>query len=178
VAKNSKARARTPHNDLNAAFVRYLLRYNPKTGNLVWNVNRPPRGKKGRIAGVADPNGYIRIGIKGRMYFAHRLAFLIMTGRWPKHIIDHKNGRTGDNRWHKIRDVTPSQSSQNRGPQSNNKCGYKGVYWYKEKRKWSAFVGTKEAGTRYLGLFSTKKAAIIAYRQAAKNLHGEFARFK
>jgi HNH endonuclease len=167
-----------PRNDLSAEFVRSILKYNPKTGNLVWKINMPPRGKKGHIAGGRANGGYITIGINGKRYFAHRLAFLIMEGRWPEHIIDHRLGRTGDNRWDKIRPVTPSQSSQNRGPQRNNKSGYKGIYWYTAKNKWSAFIKTKDTGNKYLGLFKTQKEAIAAYKQAAVQLHGEFARFK
>lgn len=160
-------------NDLTAEFIRAILTYNRQTGELRWKVNRPPRGKKGELAGTIDDNGYVQIGINGKLYYAHRVAFVIVKGRWPAHGIDHKKGKPGDNRWHKIREASASENSQNRGPQSNNKSGVKGVYWHAKRHKWQVFIDAE-----YLGIFASKKTAITVRRQAAKELHGEFARFK
>ena len=40
--------------------------------------------KIGDIAGCLNPKGYLKIKINYNQYFAHRLAFLYMTGEWPK----------------------------------------------------------------------------------------------
>lgn len=47
-----------------------------------------------------DFTGYVIIdlGEYGR-YFAHDLAYLYMTGEWPKSPIVHLNGDKSDNRW-------------------------------------------------------------------------------
>jgi hypothetical protein len=39
------------------------------------------------------------IGVDGKTYMAHRLAFLWMTGDWPTMFVDHINGNRSDNRW-------------------------------------------------------------------------------
>lgn len=50
-----------------------LLDYSPATGNFVWR-------KSGGVAGCETANGYTVIGINGRLYLAHRLAWLVVHG--------------------------------------------------------------------------------------------------
>src|ERR1700730_16891152 len=49
------------------------------------------RARVGGTAGGSRPDGYLRIGIGYQRYLAHRLAWLYMTGAWPKKAIDHIN---------------------------------------------------------------------------------------
>lgn len=67
------------------------------------------------------------------------------------------------------------QNLSNRPAHSNNKCGYKGVYYDSEKRRFRAHI--KHNGTQYhLGRFVTPEDAAHAYNLAALRLHGDFAR--
>lgn len=45
----------------------------------------------GDVAGCVDKDGYIQIRLKGKMYPAHRLAWLYVYGEWPQDEIDHIN---------------------------------------------------------------------------------------
>jgi hypothetical protein len=50
-----------------------------------------------------------------------------------------------------------------------------GVYWNKRLSKWHAQI-QHEKKTTYLGLFTDEYVAHLAYVNAAKRMHGEFAR--
>ena len=159
---------------LTAKKLRSLLHYNPGTGVFIWLV-----AKKGHRAGLpagADHNrGYRTITVNGAAYLAHRLAWLYMTGEWPKHLIDHKDGDKKNNRWENLREATPRQNGQNRGAQKNSKSGVKGVSWSLLHGKWTARI--KAGGVyRNLGYFSTIDAAADAYNEAAQRHFGEFAK--
>jgi hypothetical protein len=97
-----------------------------------------------------------------------------MTGAWPRGQIDHANLKKDDDRWCNLREA-PSQSAQsaNRGRLHINKVGFKGVTF--EKRRFRAQI-TKDDKQYHLGYFATPEAAHAAYVEAAKRLHGEFAR--
>lgn len=161
-------------NDLTAEYVRSILDYNPDTGEFRWKINRPPRGKAGEIAGSINANGYRKMGIRQREYYAHRLAWLIMTGEWPPAEVDHRHGDPSDNRWEKLRAATSSQNIINR-PSPGGRSGYRGVSWAWSSSKWMATITVKKK-TTYLGIFDTAEEAHEAYLRASERLHGEFAR--
>ncbi|MEI7998669.1 MAG: HNH endonuclease [Candidatus Omnitrophota bacterium] len=153
-----------------------ILHYDPETGSFTW-AKSGRRIKIGKVAGGLEKGGYIRIRIFGKMYFAHRLAWLYMTGSFPPELIDHDNGNPSDNRFVNLREATRSENQANRGKTKANASGFKGVYWDKKAKKWKAQIGF-ESKTKYLGLFDTKEEAHDVYKKAADNLHGKFARHK
>ncbi len=107
----------------------------------------------------------------------HKTVFLHSTiMRTEKGLeVDHISGDTLDNRRGNLRPADRSQNSCNRGRQSNNTSGYKGVSWHKAAQKWSAYVNIR--GRRhYLGLFGDIEDARDAHNSAALVAHGEFAR--
>ncbi|MHB8108136.1 MAG: AP2/ERF family transcription factor, partial [Candidatus Cryosericum sp.] len=69
---------------------------------------------------------------------------------------------------------THQQNLCNRGAQTNNKSGYKGVSWHKAARKWEAAIHYNGQKV-YLGLFPTAIKAAKAYNKRAVELHGAFA---
>lgn len=114
--------------DPTAEQVRELLRYDPETGDF-YRLCPSSRSPSGLVSRSVNGSGYRRIRILGRLYFAHRVAWLYMTGSWPANWIDHINGDRSDNRWSNLRDVTPRRNALNRkGLNSNNKTGFRGVY--------------------------------------------------
>jgi hypothetical protein len=159
--------------------LREVLEYNPESGVWVWRACTGSGGvggwkaKPGKIAGSLDNNGYVVICIDRAIYKAHRLAWLYMTGSWPRSTIDHINLEPADNRWVNLREATYSQNNANRKLVSLNKSGLKGVSWDKRAGRWRA---QSSAGGRsvYLGLYDTKEEASAAYRAWAKETFGEF----
>ena len=81
--------------------VREVLDYNPATGELVWRVDRLPY-LAGSTAGCSDHRGRRIISIDGRRYYANRLAWLHVTGKWPEGAIWFRNGDRTDMRWENL----------------------------------------------------------------------------
>lgn len=90
-------------------------------------------------------------------------------------VVDHIDGNGLDNRRCNLRLATVGQNNMNKGPGSNNTSGYKGVYWRPDKRKWSAEI-VAYGKKRRLGYFKSAETAYEAYCEAAKEMHGEFAK--
>jgi len=89
--------------------------------------------------------------------------------------VDHINLDTLDNRFSNLRYATRQQNASNRGLPKNNSTGIKGVGWHKASKKWRATI-TCGQKSFHIGLFENQTDAVIAYNDAAKRLHGEFAR--
>lgn len=150
-----------------------LLSYDPATGKFIWLVNASSKAMAGSEAGWLDKEGYRCITIKGKKIKLHRLAWWWMTEQEPPKdmFVDHINRINNDNRFANLRLATPRQSSYNRGKQSNNKSGKKGVFY--TKSGWASFICVD--GKRIcLGFFADKDKASTAYELAAQQMHKEF----
>ena len=82
-----------------------LLHYDPETGLFTWIAPLSNRVQVGDVCSTVAPIGYILIGVRGQKLYAHRLAWLYMTGEWPENQIDHINCVKTDNRWANLREV-------------------------------------------------------------------------
>ena len=131
--------------------------------------------KPGDHAGTVDlETGYIKIYIDGRNWYAHRLAWLYMQGRWPDPEVDHKDTVRNNNRWDNLREGTRSQNEANINVRVDSKTGLKGVT-IRADGQYAArlMIDYKE---RWLGLFDCPAAAHFAYIIGADMAFGEFAR--
>lgn len=150
------------------------LHYSPETGVFTWLKSKSRYlGKTGSIAGGDNGTGYIKIYVLGKQRYAHRLAYLYMTGAFPKGILDHVNEIKSDNRWVNLRDATQSQNMFNKGKQSNNTSGVKGVTWDKVTHNWKAQCRVNGV-VKNLGRYESMNDAIAARQLVAKNVHGNF----
>ncbi|WP_186390558.1 HNH endonuclease [Citrobacter freundii] len=150
------------------------ISYNPKTGEFFWKKNISPRARQGSKAGSINNQGYLVIGICGKYYQSHRLAFLLMTKEYPgdDELVDHINGITSDNRWCNLRIVSHEENMQNmRKPMVSNKSsGLLGVSWCSSVKKWRAEISIKGV-SKYLGVYSSKEEAHRIYLEAKRKLH-------
>ena len=89
-------------------------------------------------------------------------------------MVDHINHDTLDNRKCNLRICTSSQNQMNRGKQSNNTSGYKGVHWCKSGSKWAAIIIVNKK-YNHLGYFYSKEDAYSAYCMALEKYHGDFS---
>lgn len=153
--------------------LRELLHYDPGTGVFTRRLDVATNAKAGTVAGCIKA-GYVVIGIDRRVYRANRLAWLYMTGEWPKHHIDHKDMDRTNDRWANLREATRSQNGMNRAAYRNNSTGFKGVRKV-YKSGWAAII-SKDGKATYLGYFKSPEAAHAAYCDAAESLFGDFAR--
>ena len=150
-----------------------VLYYNPDTGVFLAKV-QTSRRQIGDVAGSLKQSGYRVISVNGHSHYAHRLAFLYMTGEFPPKEVDHINGDKGDNRWCNLRLANHAENIRNSGVRPNNKLGLKGVYRSLNGR-YRARIKTN-GKTTHLGYFDTPEEAHEAYKEAAQELHGDFAK--
>lgn len=166
--------------------LRKALEYTPETGRLMWKERDAsffsPNDKYGphwrakiwnsRNAGKPALNnlgarGYLCGTFGGRVLTAHRVAWAIFYGAWPKGEIDHIDGRKTNNAINNLRDCTTQQNAQNRRARIDQ---HPGLQWRPDMGKWSACI-TVNFKTIYLGAFVTEAEAVEA-RRAAEALHG------
>jgi hypothetical protein len=154
--------------------VRALLAYDAETGILTWRISRCRNSiKAGDTAGCLRETGYVFIGIDGKQYLAHRIIFLIVTGKWPDNLVDHRDKVRSNNAWGNIRPATDAQNQQNTSISSNNTSGYRGVSFDTKYGKYRAEIYINGKRT-YLGRYFDPKDANLAYKTAAKQHFGEF----
>ena len=145
-----------------------LLSYNPETGEFTWLVSRGNR-QAGESTGCPRSNGrgkvYVVIQIDGRLYLAHRLAWLYSYGAWPENQIDHIDQDSLNNRLINLRDVTNAENNKNRKRQNKNRSGVTGVLFINDRQKWRARIAVNGKFI-HLGYFEVKDDAIVARKNA------------
>lgn len=87
---------------------------------------------------------------------------------------DHINGDKLDNRSCNLRNATGKENRRNVAIRKNNTTGFKGVYRSKRKKFYARITADYKAIG--LGTYNTALEAAKAYNNAARELHGEFAR--
>jgi hypothetical protein len=148
-----------------------LLNYDMATGLFTWK-KRVSRAKiRGNRAGYVTVRGYVHLGADRKVYKAHRLAWLYVTGAFPAGELDHIDGDRANNRFSNLRIVTRGVNLQNRHkPGRTNRSGFLGVQV--KGSRWRAAI--KANGVQYrLGYFNSPEGAAAAYQSAKRRLHPE-----
>ena len=87
--------------------IKARLYLEPSTGE-VTNEN-------GRVLGSRNKaSGRVMIRIGAFQFYRSHIVWLLHTGDWPEHTIDHINRDQGDDRVCNLRDVTQSENNYNR----------------------------------------------------------------
>jgi len=153
--------------------LRKLISYDPETGDLTWlardaDVHPNDWGRRifnaqraGKPAFTSESHGYRQTTIMGGVFAAHRVAWAIYYGEWPRGEIDHINGVRNDNRIANLRDVTRQENCRNSALYGNNTSGHVGVTWDKNLKNWRSRIKI-DGKTKHLGSFDSKDDAIAA----------------
>ncbi len=109
-------------------------------------------------------------GIK-RYILMHRLIF---SGIHPSCLVDHIDGDGLNNQKSNLRSCNNKQNVRNSKPIIGT-SKYKGVSFSSDRKKWQAKI-KHNGNSIWIGYFDYESDAAIAYNEAAKMYHGEFAR--
>lgn len=144
-----------------------ILYYNSLTGDFTRLKKTAPCVKIGDIAGSVALDGCRQISVKGKLYKAHRLAFLYMEGQFPKDGVDHKDHNRDNNAWLNLRHATQSINLKNQSKRKDSLAEVVGVNWIKRRKKWRSRI-TTNGEEIHLGMFKDKKEAIRVRKEAEK----------
>lgn len=151
-----------------------VLSYDAISGVFRWKLAMMGRIKAGQVAGTFNGNGHRQIGLDGKIWMAHRLAWFYVHGVWPADEIDHRDLNKDNNAIVNLREATHIENCNNRrASPKTNKSGFKGVS--KLRGKWHAQIKHKRR-CYHLGYFDDPNEAHAAYVAASKKYHGEFGR--
>lgn len=152
--------------------VKEFLLYDANSGCVTLRRTIPRVGTAGREIGYVDDHGYVRLTILGHRLRAHQVAWITMTGDYPRGLIDHINGNKCDNRWSNLRDVDTSINGQNIASATRAKkiSTLLGTTFCRKLKKWKAQIGV-DGKEIYLGLFESEIEAHKAYLCAKSIMH-------
>lgn len=149
-----------------------LFDYSPD-GGFIRKVVLNRRSKVGEyVYGFSDRLGYKYASVDSKTYPMHRLIWA-----WHGHEeseLDHVNRIRSDNRIENLRPASRCQNMWNKGKQSNNTSGVKGVCWKKDKDAWSVRLGV-EGRRLHIGYFKEIELAELVAIEARAKYHGSFA---
>lgn len=155
--------------EFTAERVKEVLDYDPETGIFIRKVSRFNPQKVGKPAGCKNPRGYVFIYVGGESFAASRLAYLIMTGKWPQGHMDHVNRNPSDNRWSNLREATVYQNMANR---KTKKQKYpRGVCQTPQTKTFHARISVRGTARYFMG-FATPEEAHAEYLRQFAIIHG------
>ncbi len=125
---------------------------------------------KWKLSKRGYPQSRKMINYKTKYTYMHRLIMNCPEGSQ----VDHINGNKLDNRKCNLRICAHKDNCKNRPKPINNTSGHKGVSFSKCRNKWIAVIVSNKK-RYYLGSFVNKEDAILAYRSACLEMHGEYA---
>ncbi|AVX37811.1 HNH endonuclease signature motif containing protein [Yersinia massiliensis] len=150
------------------ALLKEALKYNPETGNFTSALHS---GVK--VRGMIAENGYLKVSFNKQVFFAHRLAWFYVHGKWPTADIDHINGNPSDNRLCNLREATRARNTHNQRLGKSNTSGARCVSWSRNAKRW--VIQITRFGHRFnLGTHADKEKAIEIANEFLRKSDGEF----
>ena len=144
-----------------------------RDGELYWKVNLARKGNIGDKAGCLASTGYLQSEINKKLYYNHRIIFLMFYGHLPK-FIDHIDGNRSNNQIENLREATKSENGYNSKKSKANTSGVKNVCWAKKQKKWQVQLQVKGKKKCFGQYHDIKIAKFIAETMRYK-YYGNFA---
>lgn len=130
---------------------------------------------KGAAAGRRDKDGYVILGLKNIEVSAHQCAWMLMTGRWPEHEIDHENTKRDDNRWSNLRKADRSQNCMHQTGWVNKKSGLPRCVFSSKRGNYRVICREYGKATTVGSSFSTVEQAVAARDAYEASTRGSWA---
>lgn len=134
-------------------------------------------GQLKRFGKPIHPNKNSQISIKGQLYTAHRIIWLLTTGSEPKEAIDHRNGVDNSNQIENLREATHQQNLWNRMPGSKNNLP-KGVRKHGSKPNTWVAVLSIDGKKINLGNYKSIELAWVIALTTEINTRGEYSYYQ
>jgi len=151
-----------------------LVKYDSQSGKF-YSLTSNSNVKVGEEPkGSVDSKGYVRIGVCGKLYRAHRLAFLCMGVELPVQV-DHKDMDKTNNSWDNLRPSTNQTNQWNTKKRVTNTSGHKNVFWRPERNHWQVRIATKDNPRKYIGSYKDFEEAVKAATAARIEHQQEFS---
>jgi hypothetical protein len=147
----------------------WMYKYNQETGRIVYKV-RSSYSRPGQPADNTITKGARQTRVNGKLFYSHRVAWVLMTGKWPTYDIDHIDGNPSNNAWANLRDIDTAGNIQNQlRAHKDSRTKLLGVTKLPDGRfKAQIKVLYKN---KHLGLYATAEEAHQAYLCAKRKLH-------
>lgn len=91
-----------------------IFSYDPERGTFTLKQSMSPRRPVGTQVGRKIGLGYIKVSFGREHWLGQRLAWALMTGEWPRGLINFVNGDRADCRWANLRLSTAGPSRPDR----------------------------------------------------------------
>lgn len=148
-----------------------LVEYDKKTGSFTSRVSRPGVKKGSPLGTIRKTNGYLQICLDRKLYYAHRLAMMMLGHDIEGVQIDHIDGVKLNNCESNLRICRVLENAQNiKKAYRTNSLGVLGVTKAKQK---DGYVAKIFHAKKYihLGTFKTIEEASAAYISAKRLIH-------
>lgn len=153
-----------------------LFCYEPETGLLRSRVKRP-KVAVGSVVGTKNNKGHLICRVKYKIYYVHRIVWMLHYRSEPPAIIDHINGDGCDNRISNLRPASLSQNMANSGANKATSSNLKGAHWSNSAQRWRSSIN-RNGKIVHLGWFGTKEEAAEAYKAASVKVDGAYSYYE
>jgi hypothetical protein len=147
------------------ALLKRTLAYAPLKGVLKYSGS-DRRGELVRTR--VTTGGYLELVFEGRAYYAHRLAWFLKTGKWPRSPMTFKNGEKTDIRFSNLICVSPRELLYTRRFARRQKLRATpiGVTWHEGRQRYRSRFTNASGEEIWLGQFDSVDDARAAYEKA------------
>ena len=125
--------------------------------------------KRSKPALAVGSRGYLSLKVcinnKDLRLRTHHVVWFFEYGEWPTSCMDHIDGVKTNNHYTNLRLVTNRENVQAYNKSQKSSSSYQGVSWYKQKKKFRAYISVKNK-MKHLGYFTCELEAARAYDKA------------